>query len=703
MSGLRHVALAFLALSLAPAPAGAQPARGRVVVVTIDATTFDDWDDPGLPNLGRLLDEGGLALLSTRTAGEGAARTATEIRADAYATLGAGARAREATAERDASGPLGALHVVLSRAGAALGAYGSADGTDAADTALTSLLAIGRPRRTFFAPTLADPLFPTGRRTDYPALRLRLERDLPSLDVAFVDTGDTTRVDRSLGAGLGRRERWVRLSLERADAFLGWLRTRLGARDQLIVLSTEPPATLRRRGILLAPAIRRASGAAPGTLTSGTTRRAGVLSLADVAPTILDALDLPVPAEMEGRAAMTEPGARARERVEALERDLEHAREMRRPVSRGMLAAGMALVALAWATVVAGRGRARSARLPHGWRDFLATAMLAAAAVPAASFLEPLLPTASRAAGLVAVGAIAVGLAVSLRVAAGAVRGLILLCALTAAIVLADLALGTPLASRSALGFQVAGGGRFFGIDETTMGIGIGALLFAVAPALDLARHPSRLLPWAAAACAAAVMLMGAPSFGSKFGAPFTAVPAFGVLAVRAGGRRLDRVAVLAIAIATVFVSATFAAADALRSPEAQTHIGRAFGGETAIGPLVGRKLGSLLHITFTTIWLPALVVFAGAPALLALRRRMLVARGLWGHPSTRAALWAAGVGAVAALASNDTGVITAAPLAMFGAASFFIHLLTGAAADQARIAGDAPKTGDFELIRTRA
>jgi hypothetical protein len=262
------------------------------------------------------------------------------------------------------------------------------------------------------------------------------------------------------------------------------------------------------------------------------------------------------------------------------------------------------------------------------------------------------------------------------RTTLGRVRGLTAVLATTAGVAVVDTLLGSPLAARSSLGFQIAGGGRFYGVDEGFMGVVIGAALLAGALALDRTREPRRLTPWIAGGFALVVLVLGAPSLGSKFGAPLTAVPAFGVLAARMGGRRIDRVAVIAIAIATVLATASFVAADALRNPETQSHIGRAVEAASANGSVVARKVSAFFRITFSTIWLPAFVWLAGTVVFLAWRRRGLLAHGLWGYPHLRAALWASLVASGVALVANDTGIITAAPIAMLGTATVFILLL---------------------------
>jgi hypothetical protein len=130
------------------------------------------------------------------------------------------------------------------------------------------------------------------------------------------------------------------------------------------------------------------------------------------------------------------------------------------------------------------------------------------------------------------------------------------------------------------------------------------------------------------------------------------------------------------VAIATVLISASLAAADAIAAPEARSHIGREIAGDSPAGAIVARKISSFLEITGTTVWLPVALVIGAAVVIVLARRRDLIARAFWGLPGRRAALAATGVGIVLAMPSNDTGIIVVAPALAIGAAAFFGPML---------------------------
>ncbi|MGH2784411.1 MAG: hypothetical protein ACRDJ1_04065 [Actinomycetota bacterium] len=687
---------ASLVLALSPATSAARTGGRRVVLVTVDGTSIEDWTRAGV-----FSSLGAKGLLATRTA------TDTDdpvlLRAAAYTALGAsGAADLRSTAARIDAGRsvlAGALGEALARAGLLATALGDASGRDVRDGPAPRAVmrtdgSIMFPPRdaqlpaTDGAPTSKeDPTAPAGFRTDYAAMSAALDRALSWATVVVVDLGDAARADRTFVDRPASREPWITNALRRADAFVRVQRDRLGPDDTVIVASLVPPRARTDDGVQVAAVAMR--GAA-GTLTSGTTRRGGVVTLTDLAPTILERVGVAIPDDMQGRAVRIEPGGERNE-LNELDAAFVRARSARRALTRIWLTAAAALSLIAFLTIAAGRGRGSGQeRIPRRLRDLVATGLVAAAAAPAAMLVAPALPGSSVAALGWWTLAIAIGSAIVARAALSPAGAIAAVALADVALVVGDLLAGTPLAARSPLGFQVAGGGRFYGIDEGLLGVALAGAAIATAAWLDGRRRP-RLPILAAVPLAIVAVAAAAPAFGSKFGAGFTLVPAFGVFLVLAFGRRIDRVAMIGIAIATVLLTGSLAAADALSEPASRSHIGREIAGQTEVGALVVRKLTSFLEITVNTIWLPVSILIAVPILVFVWRRRNLLARGFWGTPARRAALIGVGVGCVAAMASNDTGIIVVAPALVVSAAAFYGPLLAPPAAVAARVRPSKP------------
>jgi hypothetical protein len=658
----------------------------HIVLLTVDGTSIQDWLDARAFGA---LDSFGL--LATRTGDP--SRSQAQLRTSAYVSLGAGTpvsqKPGDRTTGRRGDAVLGLLGESLARIGAKSTAIGDASGDDVSDAPaglavmrLNGIASIDANlnadgRRAARDVTRVDRNSPGGRRTDFAALRRAVSGALGWARLVVVDLGDAERADRAFRDDQATRSRWVRRALSEASLFADELRRSLKPSDTLVVAALVPPLARVRAGVNLgAVGFSRYRGMP----TSGTTRQKGVITLADLAPTLLDMLDADPPAEMQGRTARIEPELR-RPLVVAAERDaaFDRALRSRRPLTRVWLLAAVVLSAIAFLTVIAGRGRAPgNPHIPRGWRDLIGIGLLAGAATPAAFLIAPAAAGSGHSVATVSswTAGIAVAGAVAARAIFGHQRGLAVLALFTALLYGGDLLAGSPLASRSAIGFQVAGGGRFYGVDEGMLGVLLAAPLVAAGVLTDRAHLRGRMLRIVAAGLAAVAVLAGAPAFGSKFGAPFTLVPAFGVFLVLAAGRRFTRRHAIGVAIATILLSGTLAAIDALGAPEARSHIGREIAGQTSVTSLVGRKATSLVKITATTVWLPATVLIGASVLLILLRRRDLFARAMWGRPAARAAMASALVGCVFAMGANDTGIITVAAAVPFLAASFYGALL---------------------------
>ena len=463
----------------------------------------------------------------------------------------------------------------------------------------------------------------------------------------------------------------ARNDMRLVDAALGALERGMSSDDLLVVLSGDPPVARQRKGIRISTVAIKGSLFAAGILTSPSTRRDGIITLTDLAPTIADTLSLPALAGVTGRVATVVPRAHPITYLRPLERDIVRASLDRYPLTRWMMIFAMVLVAIALVVAL------RAGPSPNkGARIALTTLLLAVAAAPLSLYVNGIFhPSSLTVAAVEAVG-VAVGLAIVARALAWVDGALVIILGLTALVPLIDLLIGTPLGIRSPIAFQIASGGRFYGIDGGTLGVIVGAEIFAAALLVERARDKQNAGRLIALVFAASVWLMGAPSYGSKFGAALTAVPAFGVLALLIAGKRLTKAAVATIAIATVAITGLLIGVDALRTSGSQSHVARAVEGKSGVGAIISRKVHLQYVTTFHTIWTPAILVFALAIAVVLWRRPDLVARALEWHTLLTPALLAALVGGVAGFVFNDGGVLVTAPIAMFAALTLLSALL---------------------------
>jgi hypothetical protein len=349
-----------------------------------------------------------------------------------------------------------------------------------------------------------------------------------------------------------------------------------------------------------------------GQLRSATTRRNGLIAATDVAPTVLHALGVPVPDDMQGEPieGRGRPDAKA---VEHLDDRLAVVTSRRGPTLQWLACAWLLLLAVL--QVRRGEAGVRAAvRI-----GLLAVLWIAGLALLAAD-LEP-----SRLAEAAMVGAGAVVL--------GALTDRFvrwpLAPAVPAAVVFAahaiDLAFGSSLIGRSMAGPNPAGGARFFGIGNELEAILSCSILIGIGAALA-SRAPRRAPLAFAAVAVIAAGIMGAGRLGADVGAVIT-LGAGGAAAVIASLPEPPSRRVIALGIA-----APVAAIGALILLDVITgggaHLTRSVlhaHGSGDLADVVRRRFEGSFSTLKKPGWLIAFVIAVGAVIWLAARRRRLL------------------------------------------------------------------------------
>jgi hypothetical protein len=374
----------------------------------------------------------------------------------------------------------------------------------------------------------------------------------------------------------------------------------------VMAVPTPPNEAMLSRGDTVTPVILArgapqellaGDGAAHG-ITSETTRRDGIVSSVDVAPTVLEFLDVPVPEEMVG-SSIDISGAAP---TDLHGRYLEW-RDVVSPVGQGAL--GLAIVSFVAGFVLA-MGRWRASR-----RAFasLAVAGLFSLALLVTFVPASLLPTFD---WPLVIAALAGGAAI-LTVAAmrfegeGIGKPVAIIALIGLALVVVDVAAGWRSGLTPLLGGSALDGERFFGLGNPYAGI---VLSGGVLGAALLARRQGVALLAGAAAFA------GLPFLGADVGGCITlAVAAALWFAVDRWGRLDQRGWALAAGAALAAVLLVIVTHRLL--PPGQTHVSRAVGqgGVFGAGEIFLDRLALNLRVTSETpsAWLAVL----GLPAWL--------------------------------------------------------------------------------------
>lgn len=724
------LALSALVMASAPHPAAASARGDRVVMVVAGNLSIRDVVDPALPGIGLMLSEGSAALVNVRTGrpnkliepaddpgmepgclslGAGAMAIGgceTRRAADAH-DLDGGIAVRDVYAFRTGRGP-GRAEVIhteiprIQRANAAAsyhalpGALGSALRDAGASTAVIGNSDLpGKPHREAVAIamderglvdmgsvsspnlTVTDPLSPYGVATDCQALLREFDRVSRSCSFIVVDFGDTFRADTYAESCADDRSEAVRTAaLRRLDTCIKRLSERLDPRRDTLMLVSPSSRTFsdleEERLTLLV--IRGASYRA-GLLTSPSTRKPGLVTVSDIAPTVMALLGVRPPAGMAGRPIRRVRDSNPSESLLRMNLDA-CLQAQRQSAMRGASVAQSVVVAIVTLALLLSASPAL--RRHASW------IALVPAALPLVMLHLPLFYSGG------VIGAVAwlvtltplVVLACALMFRSP-MRALAWICAALVLSLVVDVARGAPLISSSIAGYSMVEGARYYGIGNELAGtligaalIGLGIILSGSGPRIG---RPGIL---AAAVLGLVFVTIGGSGLGANAGGAASAAPAIVVmLLVRRGWKPGGHGLLLVLLVSALVVGGLFAL-DAARSGGAQSHIGRAAGmvaadGSAGIIEVARRKLALNLMLVGSSLWSRLLgLSLVGSAALYWSSRRRL------GDKLLDREIGGAALGCCVATALtfvlNDSGVLSAA------AASVFLWMLLAVRTHQA-------------------
>jgi hypothetical protein len=520
---------------------------GKVTIVSIPGWSFADWNDETLahmPHLRELIRSGAIGAMNVRTPERGLE--------DSYATFGAGALAvgsaafdamerREGAgsageadvlyrrrtgwepsdadivlpdmaalirlnAKRDYHARPGLLGELLGRGGIGIAVYGNSDTADRPRRHAPLMLMDESGRvpqgRIGESMLLADSARPSSVRVNT-AEMLRLWEATDSPAVVLLEWGDLYRLEAEQSRYEASQAEKVRaMLLSEWDGLLGELAARLRPGDSLWVLSPLVGADAYSRKERLAPIIRFELGMTAGLLTSPSTRRDGIVTATDVAPSILAAYGLSAPDDMIGRTMSVVPQADAWPK---LRRELDSIREVyiARPHILLPFVTCEAIMLLVALLALWGKQRKAAA-----WIVPLLLAMLAAPPVLLGigwlSAIRPI-PSAGQAALFLA-GTVTVALVLAAR--RPAFEAAAWLGGITALLLLADGLTGGEGMKRSVLGYDPMIGARYYGMGNEYMGVLVGSVTLAFAALMEH-RFRTRNPGFASAATAAEGSVFG--------------------------------------------------------------------------------------------------------------------------------------------------------------------------------------------------
>lgn len=421
-----------------------------------------------------------------------------------------------------------------------------------------------------------EPLVPFGVTMDADRFQRAVNDALAKADVVVADPGETTRASKYLSTqtpAQGSRSR--KAALARTDALLGTLKKSLPAHTLLIVAGITPAGGQWA----LTPVVISGQGVTPGRLDSPSTHRPGIITLTDIAPTVLGTLGVTPPEDMRGAVLRQSTGGTSWDTLRDLDRILDARIRLIAPMTVLFVVVQAVLYLVALLKLNWGK------RTP-ALQAALETVALTCASWPLATLILRLSIWASAqywtSVAISWLIAAAIGISAQ-RLRRSPLDPLLAICGATMAVIAIDVATGAHLIFGSFYGYAPNTGGRYFGIGNPMFAtlaastvVVCGAIIDRTNAKPTEAKHTNALW-WAAAIAGITIIVDGAPWMGADVGGILTLVPVFGLMLWALSGRRIDRRFVVFALAAGAVGLALAVVADALRPADQRTHIGRFF------------------------------------------------------------------------------------------------------------------------------
>lgn len=518
-----------------------------------------------------------------------------------------------------------------------------------------------------------DQSFPTGQRTDFPQLIVYLEQMLQKADFIVIETGDLTRIEESrdmLNAIMYQSHRHK--ALLRIDEFLTELKRRADLEDWLLIIATPYPSEEEiARGARLTPLIVYGGEFSPGLLTSGTTRREGIVGSMDIAPTVLDHMGIDAQG-LTGRPLRAVERTGNLERVKQINATTVSTSNYRYPILYNYAIFVILVVLTGLFTVL----------YPSFMKGILVLpeelALIFITVFPVVLLVLPLfgINTLTGNAAAAVIGTAGLSFATH-RYIKDLNRMFLFLSGVTALFIIFDIITGGSMIQRSVLGYDPIIGARYYGIGNEYMGILAGSAIIAACSLLEQGRAGLRII---VPALGIVVVVVGYPGWGANLGGAITCLWAFVFFALRIKGVRIGARQVAGIGLVMIAVISAFLLLDMVFLKD-HSHLAAAVGGAAKQGPLhiftiIQRKAAMNFKLLRYTVWTKVLITVITVTGVLFYRPVGIFMKLFAEYPHYAKGWSALVVAAAVGMAVNDSGVVTSATSSIFFVTSMLYILI---------------------------
>jgi hypothetical protein len=518
--------------------------------------------------------------------------------------------------------------------------------------------------------TLADPGFPSGLRSNTEKLLTYYRSFSRDTRILVVTLGDLERVERY--RDYLTESRWAHFrsqALHDYDRFLAELLAEVDPDQTMVVLFSAISPEVEGESQKLNPVIIRSPDLQPGVLYSNGTRRRGLMTGPDLFAKIFSFLGIPEPPGFAGRSLRSVPGDWRQ--IARLQPELDANYQVRWPLLTGYAYALILLVLAVIYLLLLRPGATRLLEIIHNVYLFLLTfplVFLLEAAVSPLSWPEIARWTLGLA-GLLF-------LIVKLFSRGDRIGALGVLCSLTIAGIMIDGFHNGYLELRSFWGYSAVAAARFYGVGNEYLGFLLGAYIVLITLTLERFRQYAVGILWGG--WFLITIFLFYPVFGTNIGGGITAAIGLGVTNFLLLEQPVSKRQILFLGGALIALMTLVGIGDFLIFGKQMSHFGQFLRliqeqGWGVVTELFLRKWQLNLTLISYTGWSYVLLALMALipyfyknppPPLAKLMARFPVySRGILGFIIT----------CVIGFLANDSGIVTAATMFIFGFDLFLI------------------------------
>jgi len=700
----------------------------KVVLITIDKLSLDELAEADAPFLKKLAKEGTVGLLNCRSAGFIVSNnTYLTIGCGAYANGGAfgeeafnskeivdGPAGLEAgkvfehrtglippegsivnlgiadIARRNAELPYaavpGLLGSILKESGFKVAVLGNADINDEAHREVCliamdekGIVLLGDVGSSLY---LKDPSVLGGYRTNYDILLSSARGFLKKADLLVIELGDISRIDsQSKLADETVVVAQKTKALKNIDQFVGSLLGTANSKDTLVIIASPTPSlAMLKEKARLNPLIISGPDFKGGTLSSDTTRRHGIVTNTDIAPTIFSFLGTEIPYQASGRPIFA---VSQNEPVPYLLNLKAKATAIYQTRNTVLTMLTLFIVASILISLFIAFAKYQGKTIKKEKHIISQLLLLWVLSLPLAFLFQPTFVTKLPGGAAFFSFALALILAVLSfwRCGKNTFQPIMVISIATSFALLCDAILGSKLMLQSFLGSCPIAGGRFYGLGNTYMGTVVGSSIVGIT-ALTAKFHKNRrsALIIVTLFLLAVCVVIGYSKFGANVGGLITMLGASLITWIKLKGERVSWRRFLYIALIALLFFALIISADLLAG-SGQSHAGRALefiktGGTGAVFDIMSRKLTMNIRGIKSTPWggILAVIVLLLPMALTRLEQsKQMTSELRWFFQG----LMGVSAGAIFALIFNDTGIVAAGMIIVYVWVSLLYILLS--------------------------